>query len=108
MTGEMEIRDILRAQGFIDRKEAAALLGRVDGGSVPVMMQKLGVRSVSLGVDGHGDRRMYLKSDVLRVKPQVENSQPVGGESNGGRLHKRIRELEARVEALEQWKQSWE
>jgi hypothetical protein len=114
MKGESEIIEMLKAQGWVTREEAAELCGRVAGGNTDELFQKCSVRCITLD-RGTVKRTLYRKDDLKNV-PQLfktEAQQPElmripGGANNGGKtMHAfsvRLDELEARVKSMEDFK----
>ena len=87
----------LREQGFIPRQEAAAEVGRADGGNIPVLFERYAVGRICFGP--RDEKKWYYKADLAKVPK--DRPPTVGGQNNGGKLFAMIADLRKRVEALE-------
>lgn len=122
MTGQFEVAEQFRKIGWVQRAEAAEIIGRRDGSNVDAVLQKHGVRFLeSPGVNGGRAFRVYLESDLCKVPRITEHVQSTscdaipGGESNGGKLAQRMKVIEAslanamaRIAELEKFKSDLE
>ena len=120
MNGQKEIVEMMEKNGFVTRSEAARIVGRADGGNIPKVMTKYGVRCVRIGEDENGIvRLMYKRDDLLKVpSPAKEDSQLSlipGGDSNGGKIRHEINtmksllaEIETRIMKLEAFKSKFD
>ena len=111
MSATHDMVDLLKTRGFIDRKEAAELLGRTDGGSFPDWLRRHKVEELTVRGNAGKERRLYRKADVEKIAAQSQTPDAqhiVGGESNGGKMRARLKAIEERIEELEKWKALWD
>lgn len=116
----MKVKDLkshLRKVGYIDRNEAAEILGMSNGGNLPKVLSN--VQAVTLPGGQEGRNYCVYNEDEVRQIAALRNAcqgkkvpdgqmRLPGGTENGGKLSSRISLLEDRIEKLEAFMKQFE